>query len=228
MIRSVTKLVRNFARKFIQLQPAKDIKDSDLEYLLWISSLYLQIRSIPGHIAEVGVASGRNTVLFGRLIQIYGDSNIRQYVGFDTFDGYNDKDLQRDQHLRENNERWKTFSKKRVLERCAENGIEHEVELFEGDASSLIPKILSEHEGKKFQPNKALFSLVYIDCNAYNAALESMQAFLPYMAPGGIYAIDEKMQGGESEAMIEFAKKNKFNIEKPGINQVPMLIRLPK
>jgi hypothetical protein len=54
-----------------------------------------------------------------------------------------------------------------------------------------------------------------------------MQAFLPYMTPGSIFAVDEKLQGGESEAMIEFAKINKLNIEKPGTNQVPMIIRLP-
>ena len=221
-------MVRGLARKFIQLQPAKDIKDTDLEYLLWISSLYLQIQSVPGHIAEVGVASGRNTILFGRLVQIYGDSSIRQYIGFDTFNGYNQKDLQRDQHLSQTTDHWKAFSKKGVLERCAVNGVEHEVELFEGDAESSVPKILTTHKGKKFQPGKARFALVYIDCNAYGAALKSMQAFLPHMAPGSIFAIDEKMQGGESEAMIEFAKINKLNIEKPGTNQVPMIIRLPK
>ena len=103
------------ARKFIELQPAREIKDSDLEYLLWISNLYLQVRSIPGHIAEIGVAGGRNAVLFGRLIQIHGDSSLRQYIGFDTFNGYNEKDLERDKHLEDENERWKAFSKKEVL-----------------------------------------------------------------------------------------------------------------
>lgn len=227
MIRSTAKIFRNLARKFIQLQPAKDIEDNDLEYLLWISSLYLQIKSIPGHIAEVGVAGGRNTVLFGRLIQIHGDSSVRQYIGFDTFDGYNERDLQRDNHLTQATEHWKAFSKNGVIERCIDNGIEKEIELFEGDAEYSVPKILTEHKGKKFQPGKARFALVYIDCNAYGVALKSMQAFLPHMVPGSIFAIDEKMQGGESEAMIEFAKVNKLNIEKPGMNQVPMIIRLP-
>ena len=221
-------MIRNLVKKFIELQPAKDIKDEDLEYLLWISSLYLKISSIPGHIAEVGVASGRNTIMFGRLIQIYGDSSVRQYIGFDTFDGYSDRDLERDQYLSSGNKRWKAFTRKDVLERCNVNGIENQVELFEGDAELVIPKILADHRGKKFQPGKAKFALVYIDCNAYRAALMSMEAFLPYMMPGGIFAIDEKLQGGENEAMIEFAKSHKFSIEKPGRNQVPMVIKVPK
>ena len=221
-------MIRNLLKKIIELQPAKDIKDEDLEYLLWISSLYLKINSIPGHIAEVGVAGGRNTVMFGHLIRIFGDSSVRQYIGFDTFDGYNNRDLERDQHLSQGNERWKEFTKKGVLRRCNTNGVESLIELFEGDAESVIPKILADHKGKKFQPGKAKFALVYIDCNAYRTALTSMEAFLPHMVPGGIFAIDEKLQGGENEAMLEFAKSHEFTIEKPGRNQDPMIIRVSK
>lgn len=219
-------MIKNLARTFIALQPAKEIKDADLEYLLWISSLYIQISRIPGHIAEVGVADGRNTIMFARLIQIFGDTSIRQYIGFDTFSGYSEQDLMRDKYLIAGHEKWKSNSKNEVLERCANNNVEDIVELFEGDAANEIPKILTQHKGKKFNPNKAKFALVYIDCNGYIVALKSMQAFLPYMAPGSIFAVDEKLQGGESEAMIEFAKINKLNIEKPGTNQVPMIIRL--
>ncbi len=221
-------MIKKFIKKFLELQPAKDIKDHDLEYLLWICNLYLQIDSIPGHIAEVGVAGGRNAVLFARLIQIHGDSSVREYIGFDTFDGYNNKDLKRDKHLLDGNERWKVFSKKEVLDRCAANGVENEVEIFEGDAELIVPEILHKHKGKKFQPGKARFALVYIDCNAYRPAIKSMEAFLPHMSPGSIFAVDEKLQGGESEAMLEFAKSNDFSVEKPGRNQVPMIIRIPR
>ncbi len=221
-------MIKKFIKKFLELQPAKDIKDHDLEYLLWICNLYLLIDSIPGHIAEVGVAGGRNAVLFARLIQIHGDSSVREYIGFDTFDGYNNKDLKRDKHLLDGNERWKVFSKKEVLDRCAANGVENEIEIFEGDAELIVPEILHKHKGKKFQPGKARFALVYIDCNAYRPAIKSMEAFLPHMSPGSIFAVDEKLQGGESEAMLEFAKSNDFSVEKPGRNQVPMIIRIPR
>jgi hypothetical protein len=48
------------------------------------------------------------------------------------------------------------------------------------------------------------------------------------MVPGSIFAVDEKLQGGETEAMLEFAKAHNFLIEKPGRNQVPMIIKIPK
>ena len=222
MISFVTKI----ARKILAMQPSKDISDSELEYLLWICSLYQKLDSIPGHIAEVGVASGRNTVLFGRLIKIFGHSSIRQYIGFDTFDGYTTTDLARDKHLTRGHDRWKAFSRAGVLERCSVNGVNDLVEIFEGDASIEVPRVLAKHRGKKFQPGKARFALVYIDCNAYSPAINSLRAFLPHLMSGAYVAIDEKLQGGESEALIDFAKENDLAVIKPGNMQVPMLLKL--
>ena len=211
-----------------KLQPVKEVSDDDLEYLCWICSLYRQISDVPGHIAEVGVASGRNTVLFGKLIKMFGDASVRQYIGFDTFDGYVAEDMTRDVHLRTGNDRWKAFTKESVIMRCEANDVGDNVELFEGDASIIIPQILASHTGKKFQASKARFALVYIDCNAFTPAINAMKYFLPYMMPGGIFAIDEKIQGGETEAIIQFSGENNLMIEKPGAMQVPIMARLAR
>ena len=93
------RIIKKVLKYILTTQQSKIIKDIDLEYLLWISNLYLKIKNIPGHIAEVGVADGRNTVLFGRLIKLHGDQSVRQYIGFDTFTGFTNKDLARDKHL---------------------------------------------------------------------------------------------------------------------------------
>lgn len=219
-------VIKKVVKIIAKSQPVKEISDCDLEYFLWICSLYHQIGGIPGHIAEVGVASGRNAVLFGKLIKIFGDTSVRQYIGFDTFDGYLSEDIIRDSYLKKGNDRWKAFTRKGVLERCEANDVDDSVELFEGDASVTIPQVLTNHNGKKFQANKGRFALVYIDCNAFRPAINAMSDFLPYMMPGGIFAIDEKLQGGETEAIINFAGKNNLIIQKPGIMQVPMLVRL--
>jgi len=214
---------KNIAKKIIINQPHKLINDLDLEYLLWICNIYLRIKNIPGHIAEIGVADGRNAILFGRLIKIHNDQSVRQYIGFDTFDGFTQKDLERDKHL--NKDRWKNNSKASVLSRCHDNDVEDLIEIFEGDAIKVVPEILKNHHGKKFQKNKAKFALLYIDCNAYLPALASMQNFLPYMTPGGYIVIDEKIQGSETEAILNFAKKNDLTVERENIN-VPMFIKI--
>ena len=220
----MNRLIRKIAKWILRVNQTKVIKDYDLEYLLWISSIYLKIKYLPGNIAEVGVADGRNTVLFGRLIKLHNDQSVRQYIGFDTFDGYTKKDLDRDNHL--NKSGWKTNSKDAVLNRCKDNDIEEIVELFEGDATVTVPKILKDHKGKKFQKGKAKFALVYIDCNAYFPAINSMESFLPHIVPGGFIVIDEKLQGNESEAILDFAKKYSFKVERFGSNEVPMAIQI--
>lgn len=222
MINSHPGTVNNLIR---MLKNAKIIEDYNLQHLLWVSNLYLRVKSIPGHIAEVGVADGRNTILFGRLIKMHNDQAIRQYIGFDTFNGYTNKNLERDKHLRKNE--YKNISKDTVIKKCQDEDIEELVELFEGDALESVPKILSSHQGKKFHSGKAKFALVYIDCNSYTPAVKSMENFLPYMMPGGYIVIDEKLQGSETEAILEFAKKNSLRVQKFGTNEVPMGIQIP-
>ena len=218
------RLIKKVAKYILSTQQTKIIKDVDLEYLLWISNLYLKIKYIPGHIAEIGVADGRNTVLFGRLIKIHNDQSVRQYIGFDTFDGFTNNDLIRDNYLDET--RWKDNSRNSVLKRCQDNDVEELVEIFEGDALNLVPNVLKDHKGKKFQKSKAKFALLYIDCNAYTPAIKSMENFLPHMVPGGFIVIDEKLQGSETEAILDFAKKQNLKVQRFGGNQVPMCIQI--
>ena len=204
------RLLRSVARQFIDLQPSMDVSDYDLEYLISLANLYREIRLVPGHIAEIGVAEGRNAVIFGKLIKLYGDQNLRQYVGFDTFEGYVERDLHRDRHL--DSRAWKNLDLQRVIRRCQDNNVDKLVEFHKGDVLRTAPKVLKEHKGLRFQPGKAKFALLYIDCNSYLAAIESMRIFLPHMVPGGRIVIDEKMQGGETEALVAFAKEANLNL----------------
>ena len=218
------RLIKKITKYILSTQQTKVIKDVDLEYLLWISNLYLKIKYVPGHIAEIGVADGKNTVLFGRLIKIHNDQSVRQYIGFDTFDGFTNEDLARDKHL--DKARWKDNSRNSVLKRCQDNDVEELVEIFEGDALNLVPNVLKDHKGKKFQKGKAKFALLYCDCNAYIPAIKSMENFLPHMVPGGFIVIDEKLQGSETEAILDFAKKQNLKVQRFGGNEVPMFIQI--
>lgn len=212
-------------KKFQSIKRGFIINIGDLEYLLWITSLFVRIKNVPGHIAEIGVADGRNTVLFGTLIRMYNEGSVRQYVGFDTWDGFVERDLQKSEHL--DKSRWKNFSKSSVLAHCKSAGVEHLVELFEGDAVETVPNMLHNHRGKKFQAGMGRYALLYIDCNAYEPALRSMQHFWEFLMPGGLIAIDEKLQGDESSALIDFASEKDLRVERLGSNEVPMVIVKP-
>lgn len=220
------KFLTKIAYKILEKQPAKSICDEDLEYLLWICGLYKKLSDLPGHIAEIGVGDGRNAVLFGHLIFQHGDQSVRQYIGFDTFDGFVPRDLERDGHL--SSLRWKENSVRSVLDRVKLEGVSDVIELIEGDALDTVPDTLKNFKGRKFQKGKAKFALLYIDCNAYIPAIKSMEAFLPHMVEGGIIAVDEKLQGSESEAICDFAKSQGYVVRRFGGNSVPMAITINK
>ena len=87
--------------------------------------------------------------------------------------------------------------------------------------------MLHNHRGKKFQAGMGRYALLYIDCNAYEPALRSMQHFWEFLMPGGLIAIDEKLQGDESSALIDFASEKDLRVERLGSNEVPMVIVKP-
>lgn len=80
------------------------------------------LSKIPGHIAEIGVADGRNAIYFAKLIKLHGDESVRQYLGFDSFDGFLPRDLEKNPHL--SKDEWKENPKEAVLRRAEINDVE--------------------------------------------------------------------------------------------------------
>ena len=46
-----------------------NLDDKELIYNCWISGIFQESMKVPGHIIEIGVASGRNSLLFGSLLK---------------------------------------------------------------------------------------------------------------------------------------------------------------
>ena len=203
------------------------LDENQLEYVIWLVRLFNQIEKVPGHIAEIGVASGNNSILFGKLIQQYGQSSVRRYFGFDTFEGFNNRDLSQDKHLSSNLWKGDQHSLKSVKRRIRANKLEPICSLIKGDAAVTCKSFLESYESDRFQPGMSKFSLLYIDCNAYTPAIAAMESFYNYMSPGGIICIDEKLQGSETKALIDFAEKNNLRVERNSNLSVPMQIMKP-
>ena len=165
----------------------------EFRYILWINHAFQKIRTVPGHIVEIGVARGRNAVLFGNLLKLYQEDDVRNYFGFDTFQGYASQDLAHDPHLPK--EAWKDLSVDFVNSRLAAAKVDHCCQLYKGDIRKTGSEFLERTTHKRFTPGNFKCALLYIDCNAYDPALAAMKMFRPYMSPGGIVCIDEKRQG---------------------------------
>ncbi len=172
---------------------------------MWLYEVYKKINTVPGHIVELGVAYGRNTVLFSHLMRMHNEEDIRHYYGFDTFDGYNSDTLKNDSHLSPN--AWKDISIEKVHKRIKKSGNFHNYTFIQGDIIKTLPEFLDAN------PNFRA-ALVYVDCNAYLPAIKSMELLKDYISPGGIICIDEKRQGGETRALVEFCKENNLQFMK--------------
>lgn len=203
------------------------LDENQLEYVIWLVRLFNQIEKVPGHIAEIGVASGSNSILFGKLIQQYGQSSVRRYFGFDTFEGFNNRDLSQNIHLSSALWKGEQHSLESVKRRIRANKLETICSFIKGDAAVTCKSFLQSYKSDRFQPGMSKFSLLYIDCNAYTPAIAAMESFYNYMSPGGIICIDEKLQGSETKALIDFAEKNNLRVERNSNLSVPMQIMKP-
>lgn len=201
-------------RKFV-IGQSHELSDQELGYIVSIGELYRMIENVPGHIIEIGVASGRNAVLFGNLIKLFDDGARRQYLGFDTFDGYVERDMELDSGLKTDAWTDRACSLAAVSARIMSAGLEDVVDLFEGDAAETVPKVLKEERGKKFKADSIKVALLYIDCNAYEPAVAAMRAARRYMSSGAIIAIDEKLMGGEMKALQDFAIEQGLTVTTP-------------
>ena len=176
----------------------------------YVASLLHFVRrtvGLRGNIVELGVAKGRNSILFGNILQ--KEKCNKKYFGFDTFFGYTEEDIR----TAPNSEilakikasgRW-NGSKIQVENMLAEAGHKNRCQLIEGDLKETLPQFFRTH------PNE-IISLLYVDCNAYLAALTGMRVAWERLVPGGIVCIDEHRVGGETKAILEFAKEKSLKV----------------
>lgn len=175
-----------------------------IRYAIGLSRLYAEVADIPGHIVEVGTGSGRNAQVFGELIHLYQKQQYQRYLGFDTFAGYTPADLKSTPHLASSAHVYPVEATTAALR---EAGVDDVCVLIPGDiAFSFQNALMHPPLNAKFSPKMLRVALLYIDCNSQRAASSALTRIGPHLSPGAIVAIDETIQGGETEALIRWAE----------------------
>ena len=122
---------------------------------------------------------------------------------------------------------WKSTTLKFVQERLAKALLGDTCHVFQGDVQQVAPEFVNSRQAR-FNPGMLRIALLYIDCNAYAPAKYAMDFFKPYMSPGGVICIDEKLQGGETEALVDFCRENGLTFQKDsGPFAIPAHTRIP-
>jgi hypothetical protein len=189
----------------------KIITRDQVDYITALNELYNEVENIPGHIIELGVGRARNAIIFGSLIKKKQQEKFKKYFGFDTFDNFPNEDLKESPHLYplkltelDKYEYIKDF--------IFANKLEDVITLIKGDIINTLPKFLVNAENK-YNFDKLLISLVYIDCNSYRAASFSLDNLKRYFSKGTLIVVDESRLGDETLALKNFCDENKLEFK---------------
>ena len=187
-----------------------DLNHKSIDYIIGHYRLFEMTKNVPGHIIELGTGSGRNSLIFGRLIKINQQEKYKKVYGFDTFEGYPKEVLQSNDNF--SSESHRKFNYKDVKLRMEQNQIGDVVSLIKG----ILPKSVEEFlisDTYAFSKNNLKISLIYVDCNDFETAKNSLLILKDYLSTGSIIAIDENRLGGETKALEYISKELKQPIK---------------
>ncbi len=200
----------------------KYLETMELGYLYSMFNLFNRVQKLPGHIVELGVGAGRNAIILGKLLRFTSQDSNAKYFGFDTFESYTKLDFEENDGL--STTRWKDNSVKFVKNRIDNHGLNKVCEFIVGDIRRSLPEFIKESHARH-SSDSFYCRLVYIDTSAYTPSKESLEALYKLVVPGGIISIDQRRQGGEWRALVEFCEETGCKlIAGDNYNDVPAYI----
>jgi O-methyltransferase len=171
-------------------------------------------RKIPGDMAEVGVYRGFSA----RLIHHYvPDRNL--YL-FDTFAGFDQRDIKAEKTATGREEKTLSFSQtgvERALKNIAPQN--KNVQVFPGYFPESVPEFLAV----------AKFAFVHLDADLYEPMMAGLNYFYHKISPGGfILAHDYNSWPGSRKAVREFfSNKPELPIPMPDKSGSALIVKLP-
>jgi O-methyltransferase len=170
-------------------------------------------RGVPGDMAELGVYKGSTA----RLIHHYAPE--RKLYLFDTFSGFDMRDVRRERDKTGVQQDAKAFSDtnvttvKRNIGRLNDN-----VEFFPGFFPESVPARLTEKK----------FAFVHLDADLYDPILAGLNYFYPRLSPGAILVVhDYNSWPGARKAVQDFFKdKPEIPIPMPDKSGSAVIVKL--
>lgn len=187
-----------------------DLNFKSIDYIIGHYRLYELTKEVPGHIIELGTGSGRNSLIFGSIINLNNQAKYKHVYGFDTFSGYPKNVLESNKHF--DSKAHTSFTFEDVKLRMMQNNLHDIVNLIKGS----LPESLKDFLNKgiySFTKEGLKISLIYVDCNDYETTFNSLIILKKYLSKGAIIAIDENRMGGETKALVDFSESFKFPIQ---------------
>lgn len=184
--------------------------------LLAQNEFYKKIINIPGAVVELGVFKGASFSRFAMLRSIYEHHSSREIIGFDTFAEFPSTEYSDDKYfIKSHNDISKSISKKDLLLNLDSRGLNHSIDLVEGNIINTVPEYIKKNPALKI-------SLLNLDTDVYEPAVVTLEKLYPRVCKGGVVVIDNYSKvPGETHAVDEYFNDNKIKIKKLPYSSTP-------
>jgi hypothetical protein len=204
------------------------MRQKDVAHILFMSSIYKKILTVPGYIAEFGVMWGRNLNLLHCLRECYEPYNhTRHLLGFDTFSGFvgttSEDRVGSDAAgpLHRPGAYSVAAGHEEVLAHAlaaneARSHLSHlrRFSLIKGDVTETIPKYLADNA-------HAIFALCYFDLDLYKPTKIVLDALRERLVRGSVLVFDEVLNPdhpGETQALQDALGLNTISLRRSALS----------
>lgn len=150
---------------------------------LAIYDLVKRVVDLPGHFCELGCWNGTNLAYLAKIVNTLKPQSYTEVIGFDSFQGLQIFDAQKDSTAEELMDRYK--GNVELLEDMLHlYNLEGFVRLIKGNIEETLPRFLREREDIRF-------AFVYVDVDLYSATKVGVELLWPRLLTGGVMVFDE-------------------------------------
>lgn len=220
----------NFRQQTVISQFDKKVQDQLLLYPKYHSELedqqdpigigallqfILETENLKGDILELGTYKGGTTIILALFLKKI--NSTRRIYSCDTFSGlpYDDKFSR----TKDAQGKFSDVKYDDVLQKIRKFGVNDKIQLIKGRFEKTLQRYLTQNE----------FSLVFVDCDLYDAVKYSLEFVYPRLNKGGIIAFDEydiadreNPLWGETKAVDEFCSHMGCKVK---IRPVPYIMK---
>lgn len=170
---------------------------------LAIYELVKKVIDLPGHFCELGCWYGTNLVYLAKLVQLLRPQGYVEVIGFDSFEGLQNFDGQKDSSPAGWEGKYK--GNPELLEDVLRlYKLEDGVQLVKGRIEETLPRFLEQRKDVRF-------SFIYLDVDLYSPTRTGIDLLYPRLLKGGVMVFDEynvPHWTGETSAVHELLGDN--------------------
>ena len=185
--------------KILKEESINNLTTKQINLVIRLNFFYNLAKHVHGDFIELGSGSLRKSTILANLLKYHPTMKKRLHC-FDTFNGYPKEVLDKNKGFNKDLYKYDINELKKLI---IKNNLFDILMMYQG----LLPETLE----KNLRHIKSV-SLVYVDCNDFDTALSCLELIRGKLSKGAVIICDDFYEGGETKALMTFAKKYNYKI----------------